>query len=152
VWQPSIRETKCVIPRNYLEEIMHTKHLGKTLMIGSLAAALACPLFALSTNSTTFEGWANDTAVKNNGRISRDAYMNEMGRRWDAMPNHQGTRDAYLSGLRSKWDAADRDNRGLTPAEVSRITGNVDSTTSAMPKTGTGVQPGNMGPANSKGQ
>ena len=54
---------------------MHTKHLGKTLMIGSLAAALACPLFAQSTNSTTFEGWANDTAVKNNGRISRDAYM-----------------------------------------------------------------------------
>ena len=131
---------------------MQTKHLTKTLMAGALMAALACTVQAQSTNSQTFEGWANDTAVKNNGRISRDAYLNEMGKRWDAMPNHQGTRDAYLNGLRTKWDAADRDNRGMTPAEVSKMTGNVDSSTSSVPKSGTGVQPGNMGPGNAKGQ
>jgi len=56
--------------------------------------------------------WLEDTprrsclATKNNGRISRKAYMDEMGRRWDAM---------------------DRNQQGLTPAEVSRIYGNVDS-------------------------
>ena len=38
-----------------------------------------------------------------------------------------------------------------TPAEVSELTGNVDS--SAGPALeGSGVQPGNMGPGNAKGQ
>ena len=56
--------------------------------------------------------------------------MDEMGRRWDAM---------------------DKGNQGLTPAEVSRMTGRVDS--GALPgKTGTSAQPGNMGPGNAKGQ
>ena len=131
---------------------MQTRYLSRALLVAAIATMVSSPLMAQSTNSQTFEGWANDTAVKNNGRISRDAYLNEMGKRWDTMPNRQGTRDAYLSGLRSKWDAADRDNRGLTPAEVSRMSGNVDSSTSTVPKTGTGVQPGNMGPGNSKGQ
>jgi len=118
-------------------------------MLSGLAATTA---FAESTNSATFEGWANETAVKNNGRISRDAYMNEMGRRWDAMPSHQGTRDAYLNGLRTRWDDMDRSGQGLTPAQVSKLSGNVDSSTAGLPKSGSGVQPGNMGPANSKGQ
>jgi len=39
----------------------------------------------------------------------------------------------------------------LTPAEVSRIYGNVDSAAQA-PLTGSGVQAGNMGPGNSKGK
>jgi hypothetical protein len=32
------------------------------------------------------------------------------------------------------------------------LTHNVDSSTSGIPRSGAGVQPGNMGPANSKGQ
>ena len=39
-----------------------------------------------------------------------------------------------------------------TPAEVSQMTGHVDSSTAGYPVSGSGVQPGNMGPANSKGQ
>lgn len=74
--------------------------------------------------------WERGYAAQHNGRISRDAYMEEMGRRWDAL---------------------DRNRQGLTPSEVSRLTGHVDS--SAPPAlTGSGVQAGNMGPGNSKAQ
>jgi hypothetical protein len=117
-----------------------------------LGAAGATPAFAESTNSVTFEGWANDTAVRYNGRIPRDVYVDEMGRRWDSDANRRGTRDVYLHDVRSRWELVDRDNRGLTPVEISRMTGKVDSSTSGMPMTGAGVQPGNMGPASSKGQ
>ena len=117
-----------------------------------LGAAGATPSFAESTNSVTFEGWANDTAVRYNGRIPRDVYVDEMGRRWDSNANRRGTRDVYLNDVRSRWELVDRDNRGLTPVEISRMTGKVDSSTSGIPMTGAGVQPGNMGPANSKGQ
>jgi hypothetical protein len=117
-----------------------------------LGAAGATPAFAESSNSVTFEGWANDTAVRYNGRIPRDVYVDEMGRRWDSDAKRRGTRDAYVNDVRSRWDLVDRDNRGLTPVEISRMTGKVDSSTSGMPMTGAGVQPGNMGPANSKGQ
>ena len=74
--------------------------------------------------------WMHDYSVRNNGRISRQAYLDEMGRRWDAMDANRG---------------------GLSPAEVSRLTGRVDSNAQA-PLSGSGVQPGNMGPGNSKGK
>ena len=132
---------------------MNIKRLTQAVAFATvLGAAGTMPAYAESTNSVTFEGWANDTAVRYNGRIPRDVYVDEMGRRWDSDANHRGTRDAYLNDLRGRWSQADRDNRGLTPAEVSQITGKVDSSTSGMPKSGSGVQPGNMGPANSKGQ
>ena len=118
----------------------------------ALGALAAMPAQAESTNSVTFDGWANDTATQYNGRIPRDVYLDEMGRRWELTPGHRGTREAYLADLRTRWDTVDRGNQGLTPAEVSRITSNVDSSTSGMPRSGTGVQPGNMGPSNAKGQ
>ena len=132
---------------------MNMRPVRQALLMGAVLGALAwVPAFAESTDSATFEGWANDVAVKNNGYISRDIYMNEMGRRWDTMPNHRSTRDSYLSDLRTQWDQLDPDNRGLTPAQVSKLTGKVDSPTESMPKAGGGVQPGNMGPGSSKGQ
>ena len=74
-----------------------------------------------------------------------------MGRRWDADPNHTGSRNLYLQGMRARWEAIDPDNQGLTPAQVSELTGTVDS--SAGPTlSGSGAQPGNMGPGNVKGQ
>ena len=129
--------------------------LGSATQALILAAALTAgvpSVMAQSTNSTTFEGWANQTATQYDGRIPRDVYLDEMGRRWDAGVYHRGTRDEYLRDLRTRWDTMDRDNRGLTPADVSRMTGNVDSTTSGVPRSGSGAQPGNMGPSNSKGQ
>ena len=39
----------------------------------------------------SFSGWMTDYSAKNNGRISRKAYMDEQGRRWDAMDkSHKG--------------------------------------------------------------
>ena len=132
---------------------MRIKRLTQAVAFATvLGAAGAMPAYAESTNSVTFEGWANDTAVRYDGRIPRDIYLDEMGRRWDADAGHRGTRDLYLIELRSRWDLADRNNSGLTPAEISRMTGNVDSSTAGMPKSGAGAQAGNMGPANSKGQ
>jgi hypothetical protein len=134
------------------EPEVRLKSLLQPCILAAAAAVLATPAIAESTNSTTFESWTNDTAVQYHGRIPRDVYLDEMGRRWEADPNHQGTREVYLRGLRDRWDTMDRSNRGLTPAEISSMTGKVDSTTSALPRTASGVQPGNMGPANSKGQ
>ena len=90
-------------------------------------------------------------AAQNGGLIREEVFLDEMGRRWDADPSHTGTRSIYLDDLRARWEGMDPANQGLTPAEVSELTGNVDS--SALPsESGTGVQPGNMGPGNMKGQ
>jgi len=134
------------------EKRMNVKRLTQAAIVAAALAATGTPVLAQSTNSTTFDNWATDTARQHNGRITRDVYLDEMGRRWDADPNHTGTREAYLRDLRTRWDTMDRGNRGLTPAEVSGMTGKVDSSTSGVPKTGSGAQPGNMGPSNSKGQ
>lgn len=86
--------------------------------------------FDKTGGSDSWNTWTDTQAKKNKGRVSRQAYMSEMGRRWDSM---------------------DHSKKGLTPAEVSHLYGNVDS--AAMPaKTGSGVQAGNMGPGNQKGQ
>ena len=105
----------------------------------------------IQSDDATVQTWADDAAALNGGVIKEDAYLDEMGRRWDANPNHNGTRGLYLDDLRARWEAVDPSNQGLTPAEVSELTGNVDS--SAGPTLeGGGVQPGNMGPGNAKGQ
>ena len=113
-----------------------------------------------NTNSKTGptanpDGWATTHAGQNQGRVSRQAYMDEMGRRYDSMDKAKQagtTRQAYLDDLGQKWKTMDRDDKGLTPAEVSRITGKVDVSNSALPRTGSDVQAGNMGPTNSKAQ
>lgn len=73
--------------------------------------------------------WAHDYSLNHSGRISRQAYLDELSRR---------------------WDAADVNQQGLTPAELSHLTGKVD-TNAPVPLSGSGVQSGNMGPGNSKG-
>jgi len=132
---------------------MNFRHLIQTAALAAtLGVCGTLPAMAESTNSTTFEGWANQTAPRYEGRIPRDIYLDEMGRRWDADANHVGTRELYLNQLRSQWDAMDPNSRGMTPAEISRMTGKVDSNASGAPMSGSGAQPGNMGPGNTKGQ
>ncbi len=128
--------------------------IGKLLRVTAVASILgagaAAPAWSGGT-SVTIQTWANQTALQNGGVIREDAYLDEMGRRWDADPNHTGSRSLYLQGMRARWEARDPSNQGLSPAQVSELTGNVD--TSAGPTiSGTGVQPGNMGPGNAKGQ
>ncbi len=110
-----------------------------------------------NTNSKSGPGvadsWADKYASENNGRISRQAYMDEMGRRFDRMDSTKRgsmTREQYVQDLGTKWGAMDTGNQGLTPAEVSRITGKVDVNAAAVPLTGSGAQAGNMGPSNTK--
>jgi hypothetical protein len=70
--------------------------------------------------SGSFSGWLSDYQSKNNGRISRQAYMDEVGRR---------------------WDAADANRQGLTTDQINQAYG--------MGTTGA-TAPGNMGPNNVK--
>ena len=101
---------------------MDFKSTTQAFLVAAALAAATPSTWAESTNSITFESWTNDTAAQYNGRIPRDIYLDETGRRWNA------------------------------DTEVSRMTGKVDSSTSGVPKSGSGVQPGNMGPSNSKAQ
>ena len=57
---------------------------------------------ATAPGTTSFSGWANDYSKAHQGRISRQAYMDEAGRRWDAL---------------------DKNNQGLTTSEISRMNG-----------------------------
>ena len=128
--------------------------IGKLIRVVAVASILsagaAAPAWSGGT-SVTIQGWAEQTAAQNGGVIREDAYVDEMGRRWDADPNRTGSRGLYLQDMRARWEAQDPSNQGLSPAEVSELTGNVD--TSAGPTlSGTGVQPGNMGRGNAKGQ
>ena len=48
----------------------------------------------------TFQEWLNDHSAKNSGRVSRQAYMDEMGRRWDTMDkSKQGLSAAEIRGV-----------------------------------------------------
>ena len=76
----------------------------------------------IRSDNATIRSWAQDTAAQNGGVIREDAYLDEMGRRWDANPDRTGMRGVYLDDLRARWEAADRSGQGLTPAEVSEMT------------------------------
>jgi len=52
--------------------------------------------------ANSFSGWMTDYSTKHEGRISRKAYMDEAGRRWDAM---------------------DKSNKGLTTDEINQMYG-----------------------------
>ena len=86
---------------------------------------------AKARSGTDMSTWVKHQASEHKGRISRQAYLDEMARRWDSL---------------------DRNNQGLTPAEVSRLTGKVDVDHSVLPRTGSDVQAGNMGPTSVKGK
>ena len=128
--------------------------IGKWLRVIAVASVLGAgastPAWSHGAN-VTIQSRADDTATQNAGVIREDAYLDEMGRRWDADPNHTGSRGVYLEGLRARWEGIDPNNQGLSPAEASKLTGNVDTSTGPT-LSGTGVQPGNMGPGNAKGQ
>jgi hypothetical protein len=67
------------------------------------------------------------------------------------LPARPLTQDDYLREMARRWDASDLGNLNLSPAEMSALTGHVD-TNALAPLSGTGVQPANMGPGNSRGQ
>jgi hypothetical protein len=72
--------------------------------------------------SGSFSGWLSDYQTKHEGRISRQAYMDEVARR---------------------WDLADKDRKGLTSDQIHQTYG-------MGGPAGTNPAPGNMGPTNVK--
>ena len=128
-----------------------------------LAIALAGgALLASGTSAmagTTVQVWTTDSAPVVTAprevyieQTPRVIYLEGTTRYYDADGNRVYTQDLYSNDWNNRVDALDPRGRGMSPAEVSNLTHNVDSTTSGMPRSGTGVQPGNMGPSNSKGQ
>ena len=113
---------------------MNIRSATQAVVVAAALAAATPPAMAQNSNSTTFDGSTTDVIIiQYDTPIPRDVYVDEQVRR-------------------GRGDTMDLDNSGLTPAEISRMTGKVDSTTAGVPRSGSGVQPGNMGPANSKGQ
>jgi hypothetical protein len=86
--------------------------IRKLMYAAAIASAvLATPAMAQADNTDSriapatpapFKSWMSTYSHSNDGRISRQAYMDEAGRRWDAM---------------------DRDQRGLTPDQINRMYG-----------------------------
>src|SRR6266550_7615949 len=82
--------------------------IGKLIRVVAVASILsagaAAPAWSGGT-SVTIQSWAEQTATQNGGVIREDAYVDEMGRRWDADPNHTGSRGLYLQDMRARWEA-----------------------------------------------
>jgi hypothetical protein len=48
----------------------------------------------------TYNSWMHDSSTRNNGYISRQEYMDEMGRRWDRMDaNKKGLTMAQINSM-----------------------------------------------------
>lgn len=85
---------------------MNTRSILSAVAV--LSALVAAPVMGQAADNTNskvdpaFSTWMQGYAKANNGRISRQAYMDEAGRRWDAM---------------------DREHRGLTTQEINSMYG-----------------------------
>jgi hypothetical protein len=69
-----------------------------------------------NTNSKStpapFQTWMSDYSQAHRGYISRQAYMDEMGRRWDAIDaNRQGLTSEQINSMYGYGDAAPTPNR-----------------------------------------
>ena len=113
---------------------MNRKKASQFIVAAALAVAASSVLAqADNTNSRTapsgsFSTWMTDQSKLNNGYITREEYMNEAGRR---------------------WDLADKNRKGLTPAEVNRIYGYGSSAAAAtrtQDKAGGTMSPAVPGP------
>lgn len=102
---------------------------GAVTGAGSAATSIGGDDRLGTTNSENFNQWMSDYAAQHNGRITRQQFLDEMGNRWDVV-------DAQRSGY-------------LTPGEVREI---FIFENASPARSGSDVQSGDMGPANSRGQ
>lgn len=94
---------------------MFIKKAVQVTLVAFLAVGSASAVYAQADNSnskiapaSSFSGWMSDYSKANKGRVSREAYMTESGRRWDAM---------------------DQDKQGLTTDQLTSMYGYQGSTT-----------------------
>lgn len=141
--------------------MIKTNQMGRAALVTALALCFAVPTFAQTTPATTpapavapapamapapataTDPWASKYATEHQGRVSKQAYLDEMGRRFDMMDKAKRgdlTRQAYLDDLTRQWEAADRSNQGLTPADLGKITSKVPAFTDPAPA-GTKAEP-----------
>jgi hypothetical protein len=80
---------------------------------------------AAGADQNSFSDWMGDYSTKNNGYISRKAYMDEAGRRWDTM---------------------DKNRQGLTRDQINQMYGYGNTPTDQVKSA-----PGRAGGANNKG-
>ena len=110
------------------------KHTQATLAVASLMllstaamsqspGTLANPP-ASGDKGSSFAGWVSQQQAANKGRVSRQAYMDEVGRR---------------------WDQTDTNKQGLTADQINQTYG-----MGATGAAGVNTAPGNMGPNNAK--
>lgn len=84
------------------------RQIAKLGVATLIAVGMSSAAFAQADNSNSkvapasFSSWMTDHSKGNQGRISRDAYMQESGRRWDAM---------------------DRDRAGLNTEQINTLYG-----------------------------
>lgn len=101
------------------------KRIAGAVFVAALSASTAFAQSAAPSKDTgvggsgTFSGWLSDYQSQHQGRISRKAYMDEVGRR---------------------WDLTDKDKRGLTVDQINQAYGTGGA--SGVVNTA----PGNMGP------
>jgi len=100
------------------------------MRIRTITAATAAGLLAGMTGA----GWVSAQPLDPRNAVSAPPEVVEI------LPSSPYTR-MYVYGASSP-----------TPADTSHATGRVDSDTPGAPFSGSGVQAGNMGPGNSKGQ
>jgi hypothetical protein len=68
--------------------------------------------------NSSFSGWMTDYSKAHDGRVSRQAYMDEAGKRWDAADrNNQGLTSDQINGMYGYGPGAgnnsmNRDNKG----------------------------------------
>ena len=97
--------------------------LFSSATIAQMPGTLANPPATGDTGSP-FAGWLSDYQSKHQGRVSRQAYVDEINRRSDAV---------------------DRDKKGLTVDQINQTYG-----LGATGTAGVNTAPGNMGPNNVK--
>ena len=110
---------------------MNAKAKSRFMVVATVALTAAGSAFAQADNTnskmaqpSTFPTWMTDQSNTHSGYITREEYMQEAGRR---------------------WDMADKNRRGLTPAEINQIYG-YDSRAAAVTRTTDKVE-GNAAPA-----
>lgn len=101
-------------------------------------------VIAPNSDTTDVRSWAEQAAAVNGGIVKEDQFLDEMGRRFDQNRDRSGLRSIYLEDLRARWEALDTNNQGLTPAQVSTLAGDLDTSTittqpgASMPSTRVG--------------
>lgn len=104
--------------------------LGLGVVSGAIAQSTGTPPTGMNNLSapdnnmkatapnSSFSGWMTDYSKSHQGRISRQAYMDEAGRRWDgADKNNQGLTSDQISGMYGYAPAGgnnsvNKDNKG----------------------------------------